>query len=286
MANTGGHRGAGQLYQRMRAKNYWKGMYNDILQFVMGCMCKTFIGGKNKSLPMQPNIVPRQSFDVWSCDILGPFTSSQGGNRFVIIFVCHYSRWTEAFATPCHTEVEFARLFVDQICCRYGVPRILLTDRGAEFNSKLSKAVYRILNTTKLLSTGYHPQVCGKVERKVADVTKRLRSLIDEDLTDWDLWIPRVLFGMRCAYHRATGTTPFRLLFGCDMRLPSDNIFQVFEELEFSIPQKHQEYCHKLATELMSIRERANECMEEMIATDENRLSRHELPEFLIGQRV
>ena len=282
----GGHGGSGQLYQRLKQRYHWRGMFEDVVQFVKGCMCKAFLGGKNKSLPMQRNIVPRKSLDVWSCDVLGPFTPSEDGNRFVMVLCCHYSRWTEAFAVPNHTAETFGRLFVDEICCRYGVPRILLTDRGAEFNSALAKCVYRILNTTKLSSSGYHPQVCGKVERKVADVTKRLRPLINEDLSDWDRWIPRVLFGMRCAYHRATGVSPFHLLFGCDMRLPSDHIFKVFEELEFSVPQKHREYCHQLANQLVTVRIEASKQMEDMISKDEERLSHFSLPPFVVGHRV
>ena len=58
------------------------------------------------------------------------------------------------------------------------------------------------------------------------------------------------------------------------------------EELEFSIPQDHQEYCHRLAAELMDLRSKAGECMGKMNRVDEKRLTCHELLEFLIGQRV
>ena len=156
-------------------------------------------------------------------------------------------------------------------------------------NFWLASLLCRVLNTTKLSSTGYHPQVCGKVEQKAADVTKRLRLLINKDLTNWDLWIPWVLFGVRCAFHRATGTLPFQLLFGCNMQ-PYATTKQHHLPGVWGIRVLRTSRPSGILSQVSSWTDGSTIKGEwvhgKMIKAGEKILSCHELPKFLIRQRV
>ena len=52
------------------------------------------------------------------------------------------------------------------------------------------------------------------------------------------------------------------------------------------MPQKHREYCHQLANQLVTVRIEASKQMEDMISKDEERLSHFSLPPFVVGHRV
>ena len=44
--------------------------------------------------------------------------------------------------------------------CRYGCPKILITDQGREFVNEVSKQIYLITHTEHRITSAYHPQVC------------------------------------------------------------------------------------------------------------------------------
>ncbi|KAE9136892.1 hypothetical protein PF010_g1514 [Phytophthora fragariae] len=52
-----------------------------------------------------------------------------------------------------------------------------------------------------------------------------LRLFVNETQTDWDLYLPRVLFAYRTSYHEALRDSPFFSLYGRDPVLPLDLAF-------------------------------------------------------------
>jgi len=87
------------------------------------------------------------------------------GNRYVVVFMDYLTKWPEAYATSDQTAETIARLFVEQIVCRHGIPQELLSDRGQNFLSTLMQEVCRLLQVKKLNTSGYHPQTDGLVEK-------------------------------------------------------------------------------------------------------------------------
>ena len=54
---------------------------------------------------------------------------------------------------------------MEEIFCRHGAPKHILSDRGANFLSTLIQDVWKYLNVKKVNTSGYHPQTDGLVER-------------------------------------------------------------------------------------------------------------------------
>ena len=71
-------------------------------------------------------------------------------------------------------------------------------------------------------TTAYHPQTNGLTERFNATLCQMLSSYCNESQTDWDVFLPIVLFAYRVSMQQTTGESPFRLLYGRDPRIPSD----------------------------------------------------------------
>lgn len=68
--------------------------------------------------------------------------------------------------------------------------------------------MYETLGIKKCLSSGYHPQTQGLVVQ-FNETLGMLRMFVNESQTDWDIYLPRILFAYRTAYHEALGDSPF-----------------------------------------------------------------------------
>ncbi len=58
----------------------------------------------------------------------------------------------------------------------YGIPEHIVSDWGPQFISKVWKAFFTLLGVTVSLSSGYHPQSNGQMERKIQEVGCFLRT--------------------------------------------------------------------------------------------------------------
>jgi transposase InsO family protein len=84
--------------------------------------------------------------DVVSLDVVGPLPVTENGNEYLLTFVDHFTRFCEAIPIATQETEVIAREFVVRIITQFGVPKKLLTDRGAAFTSALMKEVCKLLN--------------------------------------------------------------------------------------------------------------------------------------------
>lgn len=80
-----------------------------------------------------------------------------------------------------HKAETIAIKLVDDVICRHGVPRVVHTDQGRDFESNLIKQVCDLLEIEKTRTTAYHPKSYGLVERLNKTLIGMLRSCVDEN---------------------------------------------------------------------------------------------------------
>lgn len=107
-----------------------------------------------------------------------------------------------------------------QFFSRVGFPREMLTDQGTNFMSNLLKKVYQLLGIKSVRTTPYHPQTDGLTERFNQTLKQMLRKFVNETGSDWDQWLPYLLFAYREVPQASTGFSPFELLYGHEVRVP------------------------------------------------------------------
>jgi transposase InsO family protein len=78
------------------------------------------------------------------------------------------------------------------------------------------------------LSSAYHPQTNGLVERFNQTLCKSLAKISHERNEDWDNLIPSVLFAYRTMRHSTTRHSPFYLTYGRDATLPVEFQFPIY----------------------------------------------------------
>ena len=78
-------------------------------------------------------------------DIVGPLTQTCEGNNYLLTFQDELSKYNLAVPIPKQNASTVAKVFIEQIILKFGIPQTLLTDQGANFLSEL------FANTCKLL---------------------------------------------------------------------------------------------------------------------------------------
>ncbi|KAE9010334.1 hypothetical protein PR002_g15386 [Phytophthora rubi] len=164
-------------------------------------------------------------FSMLVVDAVGPLPETERGNKYILVFVDYFTSWAEAFAVLRLDSVTFVEVMVNGVVARHGVPSRLLSDNGRNFTSEIAKSFYQTLGIKKLYGSAYHPQTQGLVERFNGTLMGMLKMHVSEAQTDWDLYLPRVLFAYRTACHEALGDSLFFSLYGRNPELPLDVAF-------------------------------------------------------------
>ena len=125
------------------------------------------------------------------------------------------------------TAVDTARLFVDAVVRRHGLPRAIVSDRDTKFTSTFWREVQRTMGTTLAMSSGFHPQTDGQTERANRSIEEMLRAYVGRGQTDWDERLGMVEFAYNNSVHSSTGFTPFYLCYGRHPVSPVTRLIQV-----------------------------------------------------------
>ena len=154
-------------------------MRKDISQWCRACLPCAKRGTGRPTKPLLTPIPVDGPFDRVGVDIL-KMPKTKQSNAYIVVFMDYLTKWPEAFATSDQTSLTIAKLLVERIISRHGVPHQLLSDRGPAFLSKLFLGMCSVLGVKKVNTTAYHPQTDGLVERfnrtLVDMLAKRLNS--------------------------------------------------------------------------------------------------------------
>ena len=136
-----------------------------------------------------------------------------------------------------------ADAFVKGWVCRFGSPKLMHQDNGAEFTSKLFKQVCSLLDMQRTTTTPYYPQSNGMVERVNQTLQNLLKCVCTEAGKNWTEMVPYALSAYRASRHNSTGYSPNKLVFGREASAPLD--------LEYGRPAE-MTLCHKAYVQWMT----------------------------------
>ena len=114
---------------------------------------------------------------------------------------------------------ELARLFRDHIWKLHGLPKSIISDRGAQFAANLMKELNQILEIETRLSTAFHPQTDGQTEPTNQELEQYLRMFIDYWQEQWLEWLGTAEFAYNNKVNTSTKVSPFRANNGRDPRM-------------------------------------------------------------------
>ena len=200
--------------------------------FVKNChTCQLNQPFKNKPSILRPVPPPQTAFSMWGMD-LTTIKKTADGYIHILVIVDYLTKWVEAFPLKCKEAKEVLKCFENEICYRYGFPKVLVTDNGTEFCNKQLDKFCLDNNISHRVTISYHPQSNGLVEvtnkavkqglRKLLHVNKELVNKLTEN-ENWTQNLGKVLFSLRTRIRKATTFSAFELVFGRNPRFAIDN---------------------------------------------------------------
>ena len=224
-----GHQGIRRTTDRVLSNFWWPGLQGDVTRFCRSCdICqRTVHKGKIPKAPLTKVPIIQTPFTRVAIDLIGPmFPSTDRGHRYILTLVDYATRYPEA--TPLkNIETETVAEALVTMFSRIGVPQEVLSDQGSQFLSGIMKEVSRLLSIRQLITSPYHPQCNGLVERFNGTLKEMIKRMCAEKPRDWDRYVAPLLFAYREVPQESLAFSPFELIYGRTVRGP----MQILKEL-------------------------------------------------------
>jgi hypothetical protein len=217
------HPGSNKMYRDLKQNFWWTRMKREIARYVAECDTCQRIKASHLRVAgqLQPLLIPSWKWEDVSMDfVVGlPTTSQHHDSIWVIV-----DRLTKsAHFIPVHTTYKakkYAEIYLERVVCLHGIPKTIVSDRGAPFVSRFWEQLQELLGTKLLRSTAYHPQTDGQTERVNQILEDLLKACVLHFDKSWDQCLALAEFSYNNSYQTSLRMAPFEALYGHRCRTP------------------------------------------------------------------
>ena len=89
---------------------------------------------------------------------MGPFPIVVRQLKFLVVGIDYFTKWVEAEALATITEKNILSFISRCIVCRFGIPRVLVSDNGKQFDNDSFRDICSQLGIRNHYSSPAHPQ--------------------------------------------------------------------------------------------------------------------------------
>jgi len=175
------------------------------------------------------------------------------------------------------TAGGLAQLFRDNIWKLHGLPESIISDRGPQFAAGVMRKLNAMLEIDSKLSTAFHPQTDGQMERMNQELEQYLRMFIDHQQEQWPEWLGTAEFAYNNKVQTSTKVSLFKANSGQDPRMG----FELRKKGKFKEANKFMERMQEIQGEAKVALSKAQEDIKKY-------MDRHrgEVEEYKVGDLV
>ena len=245
-----GHQGIARTKSLLADRFWWPGMLLKAEEVVKGCITCIKHQGKKVRAMMTPNFItnPGELLHVDFTSVesnLNPKEQTKSIN--ILVVSDHFTRHAMAFLTPDQEAATVARVLWKGYFSIFGLPQRMMSDRGTNFTAGIIKELSNLLGIDRVLTSPYHPQTNGQVERLNRTIFGLIGKMSDEQKVEWSQHLHALIHAYNCTRSAITGYSPYFLMFGRRPRMPVDLHFPV---IPGGKAEKVNEYVLKLEKRL------------------------------------
>ena len=268
----GNHSGARSLVHKLiRAGYYWPTMLKDAQAYVKACdKCQRFSNFIRQPSEELITMTAPWPFVQWGLDIIGPFPTTLRQLKFLVVGIDYFTKWVEAEPLATITEKNVRTFVWKNIICRYGIPMVLVSDNGKQFDNSAFRDFCSELGIKNHYSSPAHPQANGQVEVTNRTLLKIIKTRLEGAKGIWLDELPSVLWAYQTTTRTPTGETPFRLTYGADAIIPTEVGLTSYRVQNY-IEDKNKE-AMRLQLDLV---DEARATAEQRLARYQNLMSKH-----------
>jgi len=219
-----GHPGRARTLELVSQNFYWPGQRKYIHRYVDHCdTCHRLKSIRHAPFGMlKPLELPHRPWDTISMDFITALPTSNGKDALWVIIDCLTKMGHFVTCQGTMDPEDLADHFLRQVIRPHGLPSSILSDRGSQFTSDFWKRVTEALGISRNLSTAFHPQTDGQMERANATLKQYLRAYCNYQQDNWERLLPIAEFCYNNTQTRTTKITPFFANYGYHPRFLPD----------------------------------------------------------------
>ena len=191
------------MYHDLRRQYYWSEMKRHVGDFVRRCLtCQRIKVEHQRPVGLiQPLKVAEWKWKHITMDFVTHFqwTSRKHDAMWVIL-----DRLTKSahflVVRMTFTLEEFCKLYIREIVGLHGVPVSIVSDWDPRFTAEFWKSFQRAMGTQLRISTDFHPQNDGQLERTIQVLEDILRACVLDLKGSWEEHLPLVEFSYNNSY--------------------------------------------------------------------------------------
>ena len=172
---------------------------------------------------------------------MGPFPKAMGNKKYLLVGTDYFMKWVEAKPLANIRDVDVKRFVWKNIVTRFGVPHVLISDNGLQFDSKMFRRNCGELGITNRYSTPAYPQGNGQAEAVNKVIVNGLKKRLDDAKGKWVEELPHVLWTYRTTPRRSTGETPFSMTYGAEAVIPLETSFLTSRTNSFNLSDNNEQ---------------------------------------------
>nr|GEU94912.1 putative reverse transcriptase domain-containing protein [Tanacetum cinerariifolium] len=191
------HSGSDKMYQDLKKLYWWPNMKAIITEYVgkyLTCSRVNAECQKPSDLLVQPEI-PMWKWKRITMDFVTKLPKTLNGHDTIRVIVDRLTKSAHFIPTEETDSMEtLTSLYIKEIVSRHGVP------------------IY--------VSTAYHPETDGQIERTIHTLKDMLRACVIDFRKGWEKHLPLVEFFYNKSYPASIKAAPFEALYGRKCRSP------------------------------------------------------------------
>ena len=212
----GGHIGQKKLYHKIRSIYTWPGLSKDVAKIVKSCkLCHVNKPKLSNREHMIMTETPNHPFHTISIDTIGPFPTTVNRVKYAITIICDFSKYLIIVPVPNKEAKTIAKVLIDNCFLQFGPVKVIKSDLGTEFANSMIMELTKTLQIQHNMSTAYHHQSLGCVERSHRTLNEYLRNYMSTNEKEWERLVRYFCFCYNTSPNVAIDMySPFELVFG------------------------------------------------------------------------
>lgn len=251
-SHMGGHSGIQDTLDRVREHYFFKKMGQKVADYIRSCLeCQK---RKQTKLPTRSGITafrtPSAPFQVWEIDLYGPLSLSRQGSKYIFTAVDLFSKYIYAETIAAKDAVTVSTALI-HLFSLSGVCQTLISDNGSAFIAEVTRLVCSQHNIPQQFTPSYVHHCLGACERTHRTLAEKLTPYVHDHFSNWESFLPMIVFSMNNAVHSTTQYSPFEIVFSHRPQFPLSGVLD--PDLN-SISPDVQQYVQMCSKQIQTVR--------------------------------
>jgi len=158
----------------------------------------------------------------------------------------YFTKWVEAEPLANIQDTDVRRFVWKNIVTQFGLPKILISDNGLQFDSKAFWRYCLELEIVNIYSTPSYPQSNSQAKTTNKSIVNGLKKRLDDLKGQWAEELSSVLWAYQTTPQCSTGKTPFLMTYGVEAVILVETGLLTSQTDMFQVEENDQLLCKHL----------------------------------------